>query len=174
MTNRGCLVIMNMEIYLIVMETSSSSDKKAPLSSLSILFLFSGRQVKLAAAFVVTITLLCTFPASVYAEDPIEGYIPPPEKEAPIFNASDQEAARPLKIAAGSACALGLAAGITVSIFGVTQIANSIERGFFSDKMQNGIYLSGSGVLISSIAAVIFEWAVPFKKDSPRRGPFAE
>ena len=124
-------------------------------------------------------------------ENPTEGYVPPPEKEAPIFKEWDRENPQGARsrgrdldrghsqdwdldrgqrrgqassllspaVASGTIGALGVAAGIAISVFGVSQTANSVDQGFFSKEMQKGIHRWGSGMLISSLSAVLIQWA---------------
>ena len=86
--------------------------------------------------------------------DSTAGYVPPAEqqREIPPLVPLDREAA----IGVGAA---GITAGFVVSAIGIAGAYGAAERGYDSPSVQRGIVLSGSGVLLSALSALIIERA---------------
>ena len=109
--------------------------------------------------FAVTLALILLGGAlAAEGADSASRYVPPPEEPAPLLPLLPPEEYRTVGLASGVA---GVAAGITVSILGIQRVAALPERGFESPRVQSGIILTATGMLFSSLSALIVDWFLP-------------
>ncbi len=117
----------------------------------------------------VLLVVLFLFPPPCQADDgdSTEGFVPPEERERPIAGSVDLGIERSIGIAAG---ATGAAVGLGVSVLGLSRVVGSIELGFDSPRLQSGILLTGSGVVISALWTLFMEWHLDSVPARPRDG----
>lgn len=101
------------------------------------------------------------------APDSTDGFVPPPEEETPVTELVELDAPPALGIAVG---AVGIASGMAISGAGIYRAAGSAGDGFAEPRVQSGIVLTGTGVLFSSLSALILEWFLSPPPD-PRQPP---
>ena len=86
--------------------------------------------------------------------DSTDGYAPPPEPERPVLDEGIPGINPTVGIAAGAA---GVLAGLLVSSIGVHRAIDAADGGYHARGVQSGIVLSGSGVILSSLSAILID-----------------
>lgn len=115
----------------------------------------------------LVVILLLPSPCHADDGDSTEGFVPPAERERPVAGAVDLGIERTIGIAAG---ATGAAVGLGVSVLGLSRVVGSVDRGFDSPRLQSGILLTGSGVVISALWTLLMEWHLGPSSPPPRDG----
>jgi hypothetical protein len=110
--------------------------------------------LRLSAVFLLA-SLLLPVPCQAEDGDSTAGFAPPPEKQRPIAETVDLGIGTTAGIATG---ATGIAAGLALSVVGIYQVVGSAEQGFDSPRLQNGIVLTGTGVVFASLSTLLTEW----------------
>ncbi len=106
---------------------------------------------------VLVFVIVFLLPALSHADsgDSTEGFVPPAEKERPIAAVVDLSVGRTAGIVTG---ATGTAAGLALSAMGIYRVFGSVDRGFDSPQLQQGLLLGGTGVIVSALWTLLLEW----------------
>lgn len=86
-------------------------------------------------------------------------YAPPPEPEMPVLELIDN--GKSFNQLFGSVLSgTGIAGGVSVSVLGVYYAADYANNGFESPRVQSGILITGTGVLLSGVSAIILNYFI--------------